>query len=86
VADRDRIATIAAFGRAAQAGIRALGGAPGADPGSEIRAAARPELARLAGEGLLRVFVSKTFPLARVADAHHAIMTGHTRGKIALIP
>jgi NADPH:quinone reductase len=86
VADRARIATIAAFGRAAAAGIRALGGAPGADPGAEIRAAARPELARLAGEGRLLVFVSETFPLARVADAHRAIMTGHTRGKIALVP
>jgi len=86
VADRARIATIAAFGRAAAVGIRALGGAPGADPGAEIRAAARPELARLAGEGRLLVFVSETFPLARVADAHRAIMTGHTRGKIALVP
>src|SRR5262249_6418123 len=33
VADRARIATIAAFGRAGQAGIKALGGGPGADPG-----------------------------------------------------
>jgi len=86
VADRARIATIAAMGRAPAAGIRALGGAPGADPGTEIRAAARPELARLASEGQLRVVVSETFPLARVADAHRAIMTGHTVGKIALIP
>lgn len=86
VADRARIATIAASGRAAQTGIKALGGAPGADPGAEIRAAARPELARLADEGRLLVFVSETFPLARVDDAHRAIMTGHTRGKIALIP
>jgi NADPH:quinone reductase len=86
VADRARIATIAAFGRAAEAGIRALGGAPGADPGTEIRAAARPELVRLASEGRLRVIVSETFPLTSVADAHRAIMTGHTTGKIALIP
>ena len=86
VADRARIATIAAFGRAGQAGIKALGGGPGADPGTEIRAAARPELARLTGAGRLRVIVSETFPLARVAEAHRAIMTGHTCGKIALIP
>ncbi len=86
VADPARIATIAAFGRAGQAGIRALGGGPGADPGTEIRAAARPELARLTGAGRLRVIVSETFPLARVADSHRAIMTGHTGGKIALIP
>jgi NADPH2:quinone reductase len=86
VPDRARIATIAAIGRAGQAGIKALGGGPGADPGTEIRSAARPELARLAGEGQLRVVVSATYPLARSADAHRAIMAGHTKGKIALIP
>lgn len=86
VADRGRIATIAAFGRAGEAGIKALGGGPGADPGTEIRMAARPELAGLARDGALRVFVSQTFPLADAAVAHRAIMTGHTEGKIALIP
>ena len=44
VADRSRIATIAAFQRGARAGIKLLGGAPGADPGTEIRAAARLRL------------------------------------------
>jgi NADPH2:quinone reductase len=86
VANRPRIITIAAFGRAGEAGIRALGNGPGADPGTEIRAAARPELARLAGEGTLRVFIDRTYPLAEAADAHRYIMTGHATGKIALIP
>lgn len=86
VADKARIATIAAFGRAGQAGIKALGGGPGADPGTEIRTAARLDLARLAGRGKLLVVVGETFPLAKAADAHRAIMTGHTTGKIALIP
>jgi NADPH:quinone reductase len=86
VADRERIATIVAVGRGRQAGIKVLGGGPGADPGTEIRSAARPELARLAGDGSLRVFVSRTFPLADAAAAHRSIMTGHTTGKIALIP
>lgn len=86
VADKARIATIAAFGRAGQAGIKALGGGPGADPGTEIRTAARLDLARLAGQGKLLVVVGETFPLAKAADAHRAIMTGHTTGKIALIP
>jgi len=86
VADRSRIVTIAAFGRAGQAGIKALGNGPGADPGTEIRQAARLELARLAADGSLRVFVSVTYPLAEVAEAHSAIMAGHTSGKIALIP
>jgi NADPH:quinone reductase-like Zn-dependent oxidoreductase len=86
VADRARIATIAAFARGPEAGIKVLGGAPGADPGTQIRDAARLELARLAQERVLRVFVAHTFPLAKAADAHRAIMSGHTTGKIALIP
>jgi NADPH:quinone reductase len=85
-ADRARIATIAAFPRGTQAGIKVLGGGPGADPGTEIRDAARLELARLAQDGTLRVFISQTFPLADGAAAHRAIMTGHSTGKIALIP
>ncbi len=86
VPDRDRIATIAAFARAPKAGIKTLGGAPGADPGTEIRDAARLELARLAQDKKLQVFVSQVFPLAEVADAHRAIMTSHATGKIVLIP
>jgi len=86
VSDKARIATIVAFGRGLQAGIKVLGGAPGADPGTEIRERARLELARLAQDGKLRVLVSQTFPLAEAAAAHRAIMDGHTTGKITLIP
>ncbi len=86
VPDRARIATIAASGRAGREGFKALGGGPGADPGTQIRSAARPELARMAGDGSLRVVIAGTYPLARAADAHRAIMAGHTHGKIALIP
>ncbi|MGH3393836.1 MAG: quinone oxidoreductase family protein [Streptosporangiaceae bacterium] len=85
VADRGRIATIVASRRAFDLGLKVLGGAPGADPGTEIRSAARLDLARLAGEGRLRVFVSRTFPLADAADAHRLIMGGHVSGKIALV-
>ena len=60
VSDRGRIATIAGFARAAELGIAAL---TGDDGGEEIRAAARPELIRLAGEGRLEVTVDRTFPL-----------------------
>jgi len=86
VADRARIATIAAFARGFEAGIKVLGGAPGADPGTQIRDAARLKLAQLAAGRTLRVFVTQTFPLAQAADAHRAIIGGHTTGKIALIP
>lgn len=86
VVDRARVVTIAGFARGLRAGVKVLGGAPGADPGTEIRDAARLELARLAQDGTLQVFVDQTFPLADVAAAHRAIMGGHARGKIALIP
>lgn len=86
VADRKRIATTAAPRRGLEMGIKALGGGPGADPGTELRSAARAQLADLAGQGALRVLVSQTFPLHDAAAAHRAIMDGHTLGKIALIP
>ena len=86
VADRGRIVTLIASRRAFDAGIKAIGGAPGADPGTEIRSAARLELARLASDGKLRVVVAATYPLADAAAAHRALATGHAHGKIVLVP
>lgn len=86
VADKDRIATIAGFARAASDGFKALGGGPGADPGTEIRLAARPELIRLAGNGELEVTVDRTYPLTEARQAHEYGQTGHARGKIILLP
>jgi NADPH:quinone reductase-like Zn-dependent oxidoreductase len=86
VADRDRIVTIAASQRGAEAGIRILGGAPGADPGTAIRDAARLELVRQAAAGTLRVLVAAAFPLEDAAEAHRLLATGHARGKVVLLP
>jgi NADPH:quinone reductase-like Zn-dependent oxidoreductase len=86
VADRARIATIANFERAPREGVKLLGGGPGADPGDDIRAAARAEIARLAGDGSLRVLVASTYPLDDAAEAHRQIATGHTTGKLVLLP
>jgi len=86
VADQARIATIVAVRRSLAAGIKVLGGAPGAEPGTKIRNDARLELARLAQEGTLHVFVTQTFQLADAVAAHRASMSSHTTGKIALIP
>jgi NADPH:quinone reductase len=86
VADRSRIATIANFERAPREGVRLLGNGPGADPGTAIRDAARAELARLAGAGELRVIVGSTYALDDAADAHRQILTGHTTGKLVLLP
>ncbi len=86
VTDRARIATIAAFTRGAEAGIKVLGSGPGADPGTEVRNAARLELVTLVEEGQLEVTVEETFALADAADAHRAVAAGHTHGKIVLVP
>jgi NADPH:quinone reductase-like Zn-dependent oxidoreductase len=86
VADRGRIATIAAFERGAAEGIRVLGNGPGADPGTALRDAARLELVRLVEQGRLTVVVAGTHRLADAAAAHRAGMTGHSHGKLVLVP
>ncbi|HEV7203661.1 MAG TPA: NADP-dependent oxidoreductase [Jatrophihabitans sp.] len=86
VADRRRIVTIAAFGRALDDGITLIGGGPGADPGTEIRSAARTQLTEAFATGRLELFVARTYPLAEAADALRDIQSGHTTGKIVLIP
>ncbi len=86
VADRGRIATIAGFARGAELGIRMLGGGPGADPGSAVRAAARLPLLELAGSGRLHVRVGRTFPLDEAVDALRLVAGGHPGGKVVLLP
>ena len=86
VADRDRTATIAGFARGAELGVRMLGGGPGADPGREIRTAARLELVRLADAGALDVVMGRTFPLADARAALELVASGHPGGQVALVP
>ena len=86
VPDRHRIATVAAFGRAGEAGIQLLGNGPGADPGRDIRDRARLVLTDLAGQGRLQVVVAGSFPLSQVADAHRLVQGGHAGGKVVLVP
>jgi NADPH:quinone reductase-like Zn-dependent oxidoreductase len=86
VADRQRIASITGTERRAAAGIKVLGNGPGQDTGTEIRNAARADLAERAGAGELRVVVSTVYPLAEAAKAHEAGIAGHTPGKLVLLP
>ncbi|MDQ2754000.1 MAG: NADP-dependent oxidoreductase, partial [Actinomycetota bacterium] len=86
VADRSRIATIVASPRAHDLGVKALGSAPGADPGTDIRSAARLELVRQAEKGTIKVRVAASYPLADAAEAHRHLASGHAHGKIVLIP
>ncbi|GAA5130975.1 NADP-dependent oxidoreductase [Pseudonocardia adelaidensis] len=86
VADRERIATLAAFARGAEAGIQMLGTAPGAtDRGDRVRRQAWPRLLELATAGRLRTAVTRTFPLAEAARAHAFVAEGHAGGKVVLL-
>jgi NADPH2:quinone reductase len=86
VSGRTRIATLAASKRGLELGIKALGGAPGADPGTEIRDAARLQLVQLAEQGRLEITVAATYPLSEADEANRQLAAGHTHGKIVLIP
>ena len=84
--DPARVATLIPSPAAAERGIAQLGFGEGADPGTELRAAARFELVKGVEEGWLEVVVAETFPLDRVADAHRAMVGAHGAGKIVLVP
>lgn len=86
VADRRRIVTLVSFARAGQLGITAIGSGPGADPGTEIRRAARQTAVELAAAGGLTVEVAQTYPLEQTASAHADSRAGHTRGKRVVVP
>ena len=86
VADRAPILTIVNAPAFLAAGALAIGGGPGADPGTAIRDAARSQLASLAGAGKLSLRIAKTFPLDRAADAHRLVAEGHATGKVILLP
>jgi NADPH:quinone reductase len=85
VADRERIASIVNSPRTSAAGIKLLGGGPGADPGTAIRDAARLQLTELFEQGKLEVRAC-AFALDDVADAHREGQAGHVTGKLVLVP
>ncbi|MBW4033735.1 MAG: NADP-dependent oxidoreductase [Acidobacteria bacterium] len=86
VADRQRIATIAGFARAAELGIRLLGSGPGADPGTELRNGARLDMLQLAADGRLVGPPVIAFPLEHVRQAMALVASGHAGGKVVILP
>jgi NADPH:quinone reductase-like Zn-dependent oxidoreductase len=65
--------------KASDAGVRAAGIL--VKPNSDELA----RIAKLIDDGQVKPIVSKTFPLADVAQAHELSETGHARGKIVLV-
>ncbi len=86
VADRSRIVTIVDAPAFLAAGAKAIGGGPGADPGTELRNAARAPLVALAGEGGLTLPVTATYPIGQARAAYEQLAAGHAGGKIVLVP
>lgn len=83
VGDPHRVVSTAAYQRRSD-GILLIGG--GGEPGTEVRAAARPEVARLLASGDLSLPIQATYPLEDTAEAHRVGLTGHTRGKLVVVP
>lgn len=79
-----RFVTIVNFGPVLAAGAKAIGAGPGADRGSEIRAAARPTLAGLAARGEITVPVATVLPLEQAREGYRLVMSGHAGGKVVL--
>jgi NADPH:quinone reductase-like Zn-dependent oxidoreductase len=79
VAEPSRVVTIANFS-AGQAGARLSGAGPDAQPFEALRLAAE-----LLAESKLVIKV-QTFPFDRAAEAHRSIQSGHSRGKLVLVP
>jgi NADPH:quinone reductase-like Zn-dependent oxidoreductase len=82
LADPDRLVTIAA----GREGVRRVGGGPGADPGTELRANAWRELLPAAAKGELRLAVVRSYPLSEAAEALRFVREGHAAGKVVLVP
>jgi enoyl reductase len=76
VAPKERVVTIADWAGAARLGIRRIG--------TERSRAKLESLTRLYEQGLLRIEVMKSFPLADAAAAHRLVESGHARGKVVL--
>lgn len=76
VADPSRIVTLVDQAAAARYGIQRLSGGRSA--------ATLAGFAGLAAAGALRVSIWRSFPLARAAEAHREVETGHVRGKVVL--
>lgn len=73
-----QVVSIANFGAGA-AGARVTGG------GEIDKVAALVEGARLLAESQLVIKI-QTFPLDRAAEGYQQVLTGHTRGKVVLLP
>jgi NADPH:quinone reductase len=79
--EKDRINTIIAFAAAKEHGVKSEGSQSPPDV-----AAALAEMAELVANGRITVPIAATYPLDDVRAAYTELASGHTHGKIVLIP
>ena len=77
--DPAKVATVADFS-AAELGVKVTGGGDGR------HTEALGEAAELVRQGRLRVTIAGTFGFSQAAEAHRLSESGHTRGKLVLLP
>jgi NADPH:quinone reductase-like Zn-dependent oxidoreductase len=75
-----RVDTIANFAAVEEFGVKAEGNAAGASTANLA------DLAKLIAAGEVEVPIAATYPLDQVQDAYRELASGHTRGKIVLLP
>lgn len=89
VADHSRIATLVAFDRTIETGIRAFSEHFGAGLDSQAeawRSEAVGYVTNLVAHGEFTMEIAGRYPLKEVADAHRQSESGHPSGKIVLVP
>lgn len=77
IEDRNRIGTLADYAAVERYGVRR--------PGGDRSAQNLATLVGLHTAGRLHLPIQAAFPLARAADAHREVETGHVRGKVVLL-
>ena len=81
-----RVTTIVGGPYATEQGVQKIGGGTGAEPGTDLRNAARQGLVDAAARGDLRTRVVASYPLDQAVEAHRFVAEGHAAGKVVLLP
>lgn len=84
--DMQRVAVISGYALAAEHGMLRLGFAPGADPGTAVREAARNPLLELSGAGELTIEIARSFSLSEIRVALRLVGSGRAGGKVVVTP
>jgi NADPH:quinone reductase len=86
LAEPARVTTIVGGPYPTGRGIQKIGGGTGAEPGTELRNAARQGLVEAAGRGELTTRIVARYALSEAAEAHRFVAEGHAAGKVILVP